>query len=167
MESNEHFDLKIDGVSTEIAGLQYAEIDDSLIELIIADKFNDQSELSLSYSGSGLIANDGTQITAFSDLEVTNNLLFHFHIPTKIEAEDFVTNVGLVAEETTDVGGGQNMGFTSNGDFLEYRIVVENAEEYLVTARVACLNNPGSIRIQQLNSEKEVLNLNYAIGLHD
>lgn len=83
------------------------------------------------------------------------------NVPGRIEAEDYklggegvgyhdttpgntglqygagYRNDGVDIEETTDVGGGYNVGWTINGEWLAYNINVQNAGTYSVTARVA------------------------------
>ncbi|MEI5907489.1 glycosyl hydrolase [Bacillus spongiae] len=49
---------------------------------------------------------------------VTNRNAFE-----KIEAEDFDLNSGVETEGTTDVGGGENIGWTSNGDYIAFNNV--------------------------------------------
>ncbi|SEC01930.1 glycoside hydrolase family 3 N-terminal domain-containing protein [Paenibacillus sp. GP183] len=42
----------------------------------------------------------------------------------KVEAEDFIAQQGIQTENTSDVGGGQNIGWTDPGDWMEYLINV-------------------------------------------
>jgi hypothetical protein len=112
----------------------------------------------LSYSGGNVKATDGTALENFTDLLVKNNLPVHLAIPGKIEAEAFSFNQGLQLENTTDVGGGQNVGFTNEGDYLDYDVRVMKTALYNMEVRIACLDNPGIIEIQQLNSYGAVIN---------
>ncbi len=66
-------------------------------------------------------------------------------IPGKVEAEDFNTQSGIQAEPTTDVGGGQNIGFIQNGDFATYKVKVNTSGKYTVDIRVASANSGGKI----------------------
>lgn len=69
------------------------------------------------------------------------------HQPTKIEAESFDTTGGVTAngdgsfgfqtQSTSDVGGGQNIGFTDTDDYADYGIDVAVAGPYEVIFRVA------------------------------
>ncbi len=152
------FQLTLDGELVNIQSAAFSDTDLSVILLAINESYDDVAQLLLSYTGEGLLAHDGSEITAFSDYEVINNRPFHYRIPTQIEAENYMTNVGLVSEETTDEGGGLNMGYTNEGDYLEYRINVTTAGEYLLTARIACFVDPGEMNIQQIDHSGQVLN---------
>ncbi|MGI9547261.1 MAG: choice-of-anchor D domain-containing protein [Flavobacteriaceae bacterium] len=50
-------------------------------------------------------------------------------------------------EPTTDLGGGQNLGFTVNGEWLEYTVDIAAAGEYDILARVASQSNTGSFSL--------------------
>jgi hypothetical protein len=79
-------------------------------------------------------------------------------IPGKLEAEAFSVNNGLVLENTTDAGGGQNIGYTNAGDFLEYRVRVTKTAKYSLEVRIASAGTQGKIEIQQLDASGNVLN---------
>jgi len=101
---------------------------------------------------------DGTLLQDFNNLQVKNNLPVYTSIPGKIEAEAFTINQGLQLETTSDVGGGQNIGYTTAGDFLEYNVRVSKTSKYLLEVRYACLNAAGRIEVQQINSNGTVIN---------
>jgi hypothetical protein len=66
-----------------------------------------------------------------------------FSIPgTRIEAENYSAMSGIEIENTSDVGGGQNIGFVDVGDWLEYELDVTEAGTYEIQYRLASL--PGS-----------------------
>jgi hypothetical protein len=54
-----------------------------------------------------------------------------------IEAEDYNVMSGIALEYTVDVGGGQNIGWIDQGDFVEYTLQVPSTGEYLIEYRVA------------------------------
>lgn len=105
-----------------------------------------------------ILSTDGSVLQNFSDLEVRNNLPVHVRIPARIQAEDFVLNVGLELEETEDTGGGQNIGYTHTGDYLDYRIAISAALNYNLNVRVACESNAGKLAFQQLDEAGSILN---------
>jgi endoglucanase len=163
--------LSADGFSLSVNG------DPAPISSISADPSNKQrlvisSSLSLadidvitiSYSGSVVGAMDGTPLQPFSFMAVKNNLPVYQQVPGKIEAESFSLNQGLVLETTTDAGGGQNVGYTNTGDFLEYRVRVMKTARYWFEVRVASGGSAGRIEVQQLDETNTVLNsVNLAI----
>lgn len=118
----------------------------------------DIDDIKLSYSGGHVKAIDGTLLQDFSNLQVKNNLPVYAKIPGKIEAEAFSVNQGLQLETTTDVGGGQNVGFTNVGDYLDYKVRVTKSAKYWMEVRVASGGTAGKIEVQQLNSYGAVVN---------
>jgi len=56
---------------------------------------------------------------------------------TRVEAEGYCNMMGFASEDTIDVGGGFNLGWTDAGDFVEYSIEVETVGTYDMTFRVA------------------------------
>jgi beta-glucanase (GH16 family) len=65
--------------------------------------------------------------------------LFHapFLLPRKIEAELYDTMVGIQTEITSDQGGGLDVGYVDNGDYLGYNVRVPYATGYIVGYRIA------------------------------
>ncbi len=76
---------------------------------------------------------------------VTNQ---EFAVPGTIQAESFSAMNGIQTEATTDIGGGQNVGYIDAGDWLDYRVNVASAGTYQVQYRVASLNGGGSIQLR-------------------
>lgn len=72
-------------------------------------------------------------------------------IPGKIEAEDFLFQSGIQLEPTTDVGGGQNIGWLDPGDYLDYRIEVAQAGTYQVDFRNASQADNGRLQLQLID----------------
>ena len=64
-----------------------------------------------------------------------------------IEAEDFVIAQGIDTQATEDTGGGRNVGWTDNNDFLTYTLEVEEAGNYTIDFRVASGTNGGTFRL--------------------
>lgn len=66
-------------------------------------------------------------------------------IPGVLQAEDFTSESGTQTENTSDNGGGSNVGYIQNGDYLEFNVNVEQAGVYTVEARVASDTSGGDI----------------------
>ncbi len=131
--------------------------DPKILSLKVTETFTDRDEITLHYAGD--ISNtDGQILEEVSDLMVRNTLPVHVQLPALIEAEDFDFNNGLELENTTDIGGGQNIGYTDAGDYLDYNIYIEQDGWYQFDVRVAAENNTGVIRFQQFNKSEELLN---------
>jgi hypothetical protein len=69
-------------------------------------------------------------------------------IPGTIQAESYSSMQGVQKENTTDAGGGQNVGYIDAGDWMDYRVNVAAPGTYQVQYRVASLNGGGSIQLR-------------------
>jgi len=93
---------------------------------------------------SGYVDND-------SDLcprdELNTCTILH-NVNSRIEAEEYTSQQGIQREETTDVGGGMNIGFIQNGEKTVYRTMVSRGGSYSIKIRVASNDtDPGIIRV--------------------
>ena len=69
-------------------------------------------------------------------------------IPGAFDAEDFCDMQGIQLEETKDIGGGQNVGWIDEGDWLDYLINPQDQGDYIFSFRVASLNGGGALQIE-------------------
>jgi endoglucanase len=74
---------------------------------------------------------------------------------TKIEAESYGSMYGVQKETTTDVGGGQNVGYIDNGDWMRYAINAPVAGTYTFSFRVATAASGAQFKVK--NSAGTVL----------
>lgn len=85
------------------------------------------------YAGSG-------QMTAlgqlYLDIPVYDSTQV-FSLPGRIEAEEYYRQKGVFAELTSDTDGLLNIGYTSTGDWLKYKVIVTVSGEYQVITRYA------------------------------
>ena len=152
------FSCTLNGNAVNITSFSVSSKNDFQVILSLDQQITDGDTIKLNYADGHMKATDGTLLENFSNFPVKNNLPLNFPIPGKIEAEDFSFNQGLKLETTTDVGGGQDVGFTDVGDYLDYRIRVLKSAKYNMEVRVASLNSAGIIQVQQLNDQGMVLN---------
>ena len=68
-------------------------------------------------------------------------------IPGTVEAEDFSSQSGIQTESCSE--GGLNVGWTDNGDWMDYDVDVDKAGEYKVEFRVAALNSNISFNLKK------------------
>jgi hypothetical protein len=129
----------------------------SQVIITLDQQLFDIDDIKLNYAGGQVKATDGTLLQDFSNLQVKNNLPVYLLIPGKIEAEAFSVNQGLALETTTDTGGGQNVGYTNAGDYLDYRVRVLKTAKYTFEVRAASLSVGGKIEVQQINSAGTVV----------
>jgi arylsulfatase A-like enzyme/chitodextrinase len=92
-------------------------------------------DFSLNYSDFSEIVNITTDECSFPVL------------PGKIEAESFTSMSGIQTENTSDTGGGLNIGFIHTGDWVEYDVNVSTTGAYNMQFRVASKNTGGTIAI--------------------
>jgi hypothetical protein len=109
----------------------------------------------VSFSGTTLKTEDGSVLPTVTDVAVTNSTPFRTTIPAKIEAEKYLSNSGLSAEDCTDIGLGQNMGYTDNGDYLDYLIFVPSDGTYSFEYRIASAVTGGSIELRMVDDPKK------------
>lgn len=124
--------------------------------------FKANENIRMDYSGSSLVATDGSNLDNFTSIPVLNTVSQKIPIPGRMEAEAFSNQVGIVLENTTDTGGGQNIGFLAPGDFCDYDVRVNTGGTFRVRYRTASLNNGGSLNLQLVEADGNVKNLHSA-----
>ena len=68
----------------------------------------------------------------------------------RIEAEDYSDMSGIETQATSDpTGGGDNVGWVDNGDWLEYTLIVTEAGTYEIDFRLASEANGANFVFQQ------------------
>jgi len=141
------FTLKISDQLTGISSVTVVPGQPARLVLVPETPVEFGQQVQISYTGSGII--NGTQpLEHFSDMNVKNNLPRRYQLPARIEAEDFYFNNGFQLENCTDAGGGYNVGFANNGDYLDYLIKVPEAGEYQLMFRIASQYSNGIISIR-------------------
>jgi hypothetical protein len=89
--------------------------------------------------------------------DVLNTLDIVHEIPGRIEAESFSYQVGVELEGTSDLGGGQNVGYLDAGDILEYQVQVSNSGFYNVGFRTASLDGTGAVLVRLIRENGQVI----------
>ena len=75
-----------------------------------------------------------------------------------IEAEDYSQQSGIQTEGTSDIGGGLNVGWIDNGDWLEYEVTIPVNGDYIFKYRTASENGGGLINLK--NGDISLLTVN-------
>lgn len=156
LNTNE-FAVKVNGNAASGASLELSDTRE-VLRIKLTDEIAYTDQVKITYSSGSVKSDDGSSLEAFTNLLAENIIPFHHTIPGKIEAEDYFINEGLQVENTTDAGGGMNIGYTNAGDFLLYRLQNTETAEFTMEARVASQSSSGKIQIDQLNAAMEVLN---------
>jgi hypothetical protein len=115
--------------------------------------------ITLSYNSGNFLTKHSLPIENFSRA-ITNQVPAVVHkIPTKIEAESYTIMSGVQTENTSDTGGGLNVGWIDTGDALKYYVEVDLSADYPFSFRVA--GNGGKVQIaienENIDFKKEVV----------
>jgi uncharacterized repeat protein (TIGR02059 family) len=99
----------------------------------------------LSYDGTDVISVDRGILQPFDSLVIMNPLPepVIFEIPGRVDCEMFTVNMGMILEDCTDEGEGQNLGYIDPGDWVEYIVNVTKSDMYTVLIRTASATNGG------------------------
>ncbi len=147
----QNFRLKVNGFLSELSSLAYNTGDQSILLLTPKKKLKKSDQVVLSYSPGTLQSVDGKLLETFSNLKINTETIQVHAVPGLVEAEEFAENQGWQQENCSDEGGGFDMGYTDDGDWLTYRVYVEKAGRYSIRYRVASGNsNGGELRLQLL-----------------
>jgi len=71
------------------------------------------------------------------------------NLPGRIEAEDFSDMSGVQTENTGDAGGGQDVGWQEDNDWMDYTVSVNTAGNYTVGFRVATPNSGTQFQVRK------------------
>ncbi len=72
-------------------------------------------------------------------------------ITQRIQADAYDAMQGIRVQPTEDIGGGFNVGWITNNDYLEYILEVEESGTYVVHYRIASESSGGEITMTHLN----------------
>lgn len=123
------------------------------LRLMLDEQVFYEDRLYFSYSGEELAAQDGTLLIPFTDMRVKNTLEARQAIPGRIQAEDFYANNGFQLENTTDSGGGQNLGYSDVGDYADYLVTIKQGGTFEVDYRIASESNGGRVDVLLLEND--------------
>lgn len=150
--TNDLFEVK---VNNTLRTIESAEIDASntrIITIKLVDYVFYQDQIKVSYNGTIITSIYNSNLDVFENLTVNNNLIARLLVPGKIQAEEFTNQVGLQTENTTDIGTGQNIGYTDIGDYAEYLIYISDRGNYNLNVRTAAQSNAGKIEFKLINN---------------
>jgi aryl-phospho-beta-D-glucosidase BglC (GH1 family) len=165
-DSKDGFSLTVNGVTQAISAISLADAKKRTILLSVDRSFLSSDEIKVSYDGTTVSTISGKKLNVFSELLISNNLPVRSALPGKIQAENFSEMSGLQTEDTSDDGGGKNIGYTDSGDYADYLVNIEEEGNFIFIARVASESTAGKIGIYILGadeSETELLSLDLPI----
>lgn len=135
---------------------------DRSIDLSTSTVFRSEDVIQISYTGENVNATDGTKLQQFIQHAVENTVAIITPVPGRLEAEDYFKQQGIQVENTTDIGGGQNIGFLDVGDYLDYFVDVAEAGVYKVDYRTAAESENSSVKLQLLDEAGNATDLHTA-----
>jgi hypothetical protein len=112
--------------------------------LLTGDQYGTPAKLN-NFIGGRIDVGSGPSSRSSSSVATSSSGNNSATIPGRIQAENYSTQNGLQKENTTDVGGGQNLGYIENGDYAEYDVNVTATGYYEFNARVASNTSGGYI----------------------
>jgi endoglucanase len=131
-----------------------------VLVITLSDFLHYQDNLKINHTGGVINSDYNSVLGALIDFPVQNNLEERFYIPGLIQAESFTNQSGLVTENTTDTGGGLNIGYTDVNDYAEYPVFISQSGIYDLNLRVAAQWQSGQIEISLIeNGTSEILGL--------
>jgi len=160
-ESKDDFTLFINGEENVITSVSSHSTKNKTIVIESEQTLVYTDEIKVSYSGSQIESSEGKTLEAFSELEVRNILTSIIILPGRLEVEDYVAMEGLGIEDTTDAGGGKNIGYTDTGDYADYIIYSSENSTYKVDFRFAGFDEGeiGLYLVQDDSSEAEIMTI--------
>ena len=149
---NSHFGVFVNSEEVSISDIEISEENPQVIYISLDEDYNFLDDITVSfYQESELESIFSEFLIPFSQFPVYNNVSERIIIPGIVEAEDFFYQEGLSTEETTDLNGGLNIGYTDVGDFADYLVLVTETGDYDINFRVASENQSGSILLQLID----------------
>ncbi len=141
------FELMVNGVSTQFT--DFFGFNNSIL-FTVNDNLHFGDTVKLSFTPGDVAAADGGLLAGFNDFEITNTITEPnwIPIPGKVEAEDYLVQMGTDTETTQDVGGGLNVGWIDDGDWLEYAIENKSSTtDFEISFRIASPDGDGEIMV--------------------
>jgi len=142
-----NFQIFVNGNAVSIASAALNSSNTRIITFSLNHTFASSDLIKISYNGDQINARDGLALKAFAQKNVQNTIAIIHSVPGRVEAEDYYYQSGIQLENTTDAGGGQNIGYLDAGDYLDYYINVAQSGIYTVQYRTAALSETGQIQL--------------------
>lgn len=158
ISSNAGFEVFIDNVSIPISNVESHPSNPRVVLVTVGETMTSNDFIKISYTGSNVTAVDGVSLTTFNREDVQNKVVISHVVPGRVQAEDYFFQTGVQLENASDLGGGQNVGYLDNGDYMDYNITVDQAGTYSVTYRTAS-QQAGQLELQLLGQNGGVSTL--------
>ena len=154
-----NFTIYVDGAQKFVTEVELDPNNSRIVYLTVDYNFKTGETIQISHDGTQINATDGTALETFFFKPVLNTIININNVPGRVEAENFYDDFGVVLENTTDVGGGQNVGFLDVGDYMDYRINVTQTGPYEVIYRTASDGHTGAVELQRIEDNGDLTTL--------
>lgn len=139
-----------------IQQVQLKTLDSTTFVLTLNESIKSGDKITISYQPGNARSADGGFLEAFVDQDVYNllddNSLIGT-IPGRIEAENYSKMHGVQTEATSDIGGGLNVGWIDDFDWMQYEVNIREQGRYQLDYRIASESRSGKITLSSsLNS---------------
>lgn len=161
------FYIENSGIEIDVLNFNISNFDNNRLIVKLSEPIINFNNLTISYLSGNIVSSDGGVLEPFNLYPVINfsNLIENVHIlPGKIEAEDYSNMFGIQTEATTDLGGGLNVGWIDDNDWLEYDCEILFDGSYNVSFRVASDISGGKINFTVADNEKFSINIPVTLG---
>lgn len=153
--SASNLQLFVNGAQSSISSISLNPDNLSSITIKPAVAINASDVVTISYSGTNILANDTTAQPVFTNKPVKNNVGNILGISGKIEAEHFYHNQGMTIETTSDIGGGSALGYTDSGDYVDFLVNIAETGNYKIEYRTSGQNATGKVSLQLMGDTTE------------
>jgi hypothetical protein len=161
----DQFTVLINGEEKTVTSVSADPLRDRLFILNLEDFFLFGDVITVSYEGTTIQSQSNKTLNTFTDLTINNIAPYRVVIPAVIQVEDYDVMEGMGLEDTSDEGGGQNLGYTDPGDYADYSIYVPQTGLYGIKLRIAGFNQ-GQIGLYSVDEnavETELIVMNTVI----
>jgi len=126
--------------------------------LITGQQLKSVDVVQVSYSGTSMKSETAVAIAPFTKVRAINDSPLFYQLPGTVQAENYVVNSGLSVETCSDTGGGQDMGFTNTGDYMDYLVYVPYNGTFSFDYRVASPKG-GSLDLRLIDNPSKPITL--------
>lgn len=144
------FTVQKNSTNLSVINAKLKDYDPTTLILSLSDTINKKDIVKIKYMQGHIKSVDNGLLNSFALKSVYNLLdenMVH-DIPGLVEAEEFYAMSGIQTENTSDVGGGMNVGWIDSGDWMDYLINVPVDGIYRIDMRTSCLTASGQINIE-------------------
>ncbi|MFK7984154.1 MAG: carbohydrate-binding protein [Saprospiraceae bacterium] len=159
VNANSDFQIFVNNSLASISNVVLDAINPRVVTFTVNQTFRSEDVITISYTGNQIKAEDGTDLNGFTKKPVQNKVAIIHSIPGRVEAEDYVAQSGIQLENTTDTGGGQNIGYLDADDYLDYFINVAAEGIYEVNFRTAVESQMGQVELQLIDENGTAISL--------